>query len=406
MSPSEPDLKLKKQALSFIVLMGLVSLFSDMTYEGARSLTGPYLGLLGASAFAVGLVAGLGEFIGYGLRLATGLLADRTRNYWLLTFIGYGLNLLAVPLLALTGRWELAAMLIVAERMGKAIRKPARDAMMSYAARQVGTGYGFALEEFLDQLGAMLGPLFLALIVFLNRGLGTVHSYRRGFAFLLLPALLAMVVLTLGRIRYPEPSRFEIKEQKVWEKKFGRRFWLYLIGTSFLAAGFADFPLLGFHFQKTSLFAGASIPLLYTLAMGIDAVAALIFGRLFDRIGLGALMISTLISAFFAPLVFLSRQKTLVIAGIVLWGIGMGALESILKAVVANMISPEKRATAYGIFNAIFGAAWFAGSALMGFLYSRQLGAMVLFSVLAQVAAAFLFFRLSRMSTRPGPGPT
>ncbi|NPV82989.1 MAG: MFS transporter, partial [Candidatus Aminicenantes bacterium] len=248
--------------------------------------------------------------------------------------------------------------------------------------------------------------LFLALIVFLNRGLGTVSSYRRGFAFLLLPALLAMVVLTLGRIRYPEPSRFEIKEQKVWEKNFGRRFWLYLIGTSFLAAGFADFPLLGFHFQKTGLFAGATIPLLYTLAMGIDAVAALIFGRLFDRIGLGALMISTLISAFFAPLVFLSGQKTLVIAGIVLWGIGMGALESILKAVVANMISPEKRATAYGIFNAIFGAAWFAGSALMGFLYSRQLGAMVLFSVLAQVTAAFLFFRLSRMSTRPGPSPT
>lgn len=406
MPPSEPDLKLKKQALSFIILMGLVSLFSDMTYEGARSLTGPYLGLLGASAFAVGLVAGLGEFIGYGLRLATGLLADRTRNYWLLTFIGYGLNLLAVPLLALTGRWELAAMLIVAERMGKAIRKPARDAMMSYAARQVGTGYGFALEEFLDQLGAMLGPLFLALIVFLNRGLGTVNSYRRGFAFLLLPALLAMVVLTLGRIRYPEPSRFEIKEQKVWEKKFGRRFWLYLLGTSFLAAGFADFPLLGFHFQKTGLFAGATIPLLYTLAMGIDAVAALIFGRLFDRIGLWALMISTLISSLFAPLAFLSGQKPLVVAGIVLWGIGMGALESILKAVVANMISPEKRATAYGIFNAIFGAAWFAGSALMGFLYSRQLGAMVLFSVLAQVAAAVLFFRVSRMSTQPGPDPT
>ncbi len=402
MSRPEADSRLKKQALSFIILMGLVSLFSDMTYEGARSLTGPYLGLLGASAFIVGLVAGLGEFIGYGLRLATGLLADRTRNYWLLTFIGYGLNLLAVPLLALTGRWELAAMLIVAERMGKAIRKPARDAMMSYAARQVGTGYGFALEEFLDQIGAMLGPLFLALVVFLNQGLGTVSSYRRGFAFLLLPALLAMVVLTIGRIHYPEPSHFEIKEEKIIEKKFGRRFWLYLLGTSLLAAGFADFPLLGFHFQKKGLFAGATIPLLYTLAMGIDAVAALVFGRLFDRIGLKALMISTLISSFFAPLVFLSDQKLPVVGGIILWGIGMGALESILKAVVANMISPEKRATAYGIFNAIFGASWFAGSALMGFLYSRQLGSMVLFSVLAQVAAAFLFFQVFRLSTRTG----
>ncbi len=161
----EKNNQLARRALQFIVLMGVVSLFSDMTYEGARSLTGPYLGLLGASAFVVGLVSGLGEFIGYALRLLTGILADRTRNYWLLTFLGYGLNLVAVPLLALTGRWELAAGLILAERIGKAIRKPARDTMVSYAARQVGTGFGFALEELLDQVGAMLGPLFLSLVV-------------------------------------------------------------------------------------------------------------------------------------------------------------------------------------------------------------------------------------------------
>ncbi|MGB9906435.1 MAG: MFS transporter [Candidatus Saccharicenans sp.] len=396
MNHSEIGQNLRRQALNFIVLMGLVSLFSDMTYEGARSLTGPYLGLLGASAFVVGLVAGLGEFIGYGLRLATGLLADRTRNYWLLTFLGYGLNLLAVPLLALAGRWELAALLIVAERMGKAIRKPARDAMMSYAARQVGTGYGFALEEFLDQLGAMLGPLFLSLIIFLNQGLGNLTSYRRGFAFLLLPALLAMAILTVSRLKYPQPQNFEVRE-KFLTARFDRRFWLYLAGTSLLAAGFADFPLLGFHFQKKMIFSGATIPLVYTLAMGVDAVAALIFGRLFDRIGLKALMLSTIISALFAPLVFLSTDRILIISGIALWGVGLGALESILKAVVANIIAPEKRATAYGLFNAIFGAAWLVGSALMGFLYDRQIVIMVLFSVAAQVAAAVIFFLVYRI---------
>ena len=403
MKDSETGYNLRRQALNFIVLMGLVSLFSDMTYEGARSLTGPYLGLLGASAFVVGLVAGLGEFIGYGLRLATGLLADRTRNYWLLTFLGYGLNLLAVPLLALAGRWELAALLIVAERMGKAIRKPARDAMMSYAARQVGTGYGFALEEFLDQLGAMLGPLFLALIIYLNQGLGNLASYRRGFAFLLLPALLAMVILTLSRLKYPQPQNFEVREKSP-VVRFDRRFWLYLAGTSLLAAGFADFPLLGFHFQKKLIFSGASIPLVYTLAMGVDAVAALIFGKLFDRIGLKALMISTIISALFAPLVFLSSDRVLIIAGIVLWGVGLGALESILKAVIANIIAAERRATAYGIFNAIFGAAWLAGSALMGFLYDRQILFMVLFSVAAQIAAAVIFYFVYRIIHRSEPG--
>jgi len=381
----------ERGAFQFIILMGLVSLFSDMTYEGARSLTGPYLGLLGASAFAVGLVAGLGEFIGYGLRLATGVVADRTRNYWLFAFVGYGLNLFTVPLLALTGRWELAAGLIVAERMGKAIRKPARDAMMSYAARQVGPGTGFAVEEFLDQIGAMLGPLFLALIVYLNKGLGSLGSYRRGFAFLLFPAIIAMVFLSIGRSRFPSPERFETKEKWV-EKKFDHRFFFYLIGISWLAAGFADFPLLGFHFQKQGLIAGASIPLIYTLAMGVDAVAALFFGRLYDRIGMRALVFSTLLSCLFAPFAFLSHSLTLIILGIVFWGIGLGAQESIVKAVIANLVPPEKRATAYGIFNALFGLAWFAGSALMGFLYDIKILWLVLFSIFAQLLAILFFF--------------
>jgi len=386
--------EIQKQALTFIILMGVVSLFSDMTYEGARSLTGPYLGLLGASAFVVGLVSGLGEFIGYALRLLSGLWADKTRNYWLLTFIGYSLNLFTVPFLALTGHWEIAAMLIIMERMGKGIRKPARDAMMSHAANQVGAGFGFALEEFLDQLGAMLGPLFLALIISINAGLGNLGSYRRGFAFLLLPAIMAMAVLTFSRIKYPIPQNFESGGKVSAEEKFDHRFTLYLAGICFLAAGFADFPLLGFHFQKHQLISGASIPLIYTLAMGIDAVAALFFGKLYDRIGLKSLMLSTLFSSLFAPFVFLSHSLLLIIIGVIFWGIGMGAQESIVKAVIANLISAEKRATAYGIFNSIFGLAWFLGSALMGFLYDRKIILLVLFSVVAQLIAAAFFFVL------------
>ncbi|MCX7975275.1 MAG: MFS transporter [Candidatus Aminicenantes bacterium] len=393
----------KKGAFQFIVLMGLVSLFSDMTYEGARSLTGPYLGLLGASAFVVGLVAGLGEFIGYALRLATGVVADRTRNYWLLAFIGYGLNLLAVPLLALAGRWEIAALLIIAERIGKAIRKPARDAMMSYAVRQVGPGYGFAIEEFLDQIGAMLGPLLLALIVYLNKGLGNLGSYRRGFAFLLWPALVAMVFLFVSRFRFPSPEKFESQEKWI-KKKLDRRFMIYLIGLSFLAAGFADFPLIAFHFQKQHILAGASIPLVYTLAMGLDAIGALFFGRLYDRLGLGALMFSTLLSSLFAPLIFLSRSLPIIFLGITCWGIGLGAQESVVKAVIANLVAPEKRATAYGIFNALFGLAWLAGSALMGFLYEVKIIFLVLFSVMAQLLAVLFFFLLHHQSRKTDNG--
>lgn len=392
----------RKNALLFIIFMGIVSLLSDMTHEGARSLLGPYLGLLGASAFTVGFVSGLGELIGYALRLLSGVIADRTRNYWLLTFIGYGMNLIAVPLLALAGSWEMAAMLIVLERTGKAIRKPSKDAMMSYAARRIGTGFGFAIEEFLDQIGAMLGPLFLALIISGNAARGTLYGCRRGFAFLLVPAILTMVVLFMGRQRFPSPEKFEVKEKEPG-RKFDRTFVLYLLAISFLAAGFADFPLLGFHFQKLKLVSAAAIPLLYTLAMGVDALAALVFGRLFDRIGIGALMVSTLVSALFAPICFLSRTVPWIAAGMVLWGIGMGAQESILKAVIAELASPEKRATAYGIFNTIFGLAWFLGSALMGFLYGRNIMLLVIFSVAAELTALVFFLLVHRRTVKPVP---
>ncbi len=392
---------LQRQALSFIILMGVVSLFSDMTYEGARSLTGPYLGLLGASAFVVGLVSGLGEFIGYALRLLTGIIADKTKNYWLLTIIGYALNLLAVPLLALTGNWPLAAALIVAERLGKAIRKPARDAMMSHAASQVGVGYGFALEEFLDQLGAILGPLFLALVIYLNRGAGQLTSYRRAFAFLLIPALAAMIVLFISRLKYPAPQEFEAtKSQPTSRQKFDHNFVLYIIGVSFLAAGFADFPLISYHLAKTNLMTGSHLPLIYSLAMAIDALAALFFGKLYDRIGLKSLLLSTILSSAFAPLAFLFSSRAAVIAGLVCWGLGLGAQESIVKAVITSLTGPEKRATAYGIFNAIFGLAWFAGSALMGFLYQKNINILVIFSVAGELAAAAFFYLLDRQLKR------
>ena len=169
-------------AIKFVVLIGVVSLFSDFTYEGARSITGPFLAVLGASATAVGVIAGFGELIGYALRLASGYFADKTKKYWTLVFLGYGLNLLAVPLLALAGHWPIAAALIVAERMGKAIRTPARDVMLSCASDQIGRGWGFGLHQALDQTGAVLGPLAVAAVLYYKGG------YETGFALLLIPA--------------------------------------------------------------------------------------------------------------------------------------------------------------------------------------------------------------------------
>lgn len=371
-----------KSAIKFVVLLGVVSLFADMTYEGARSITGPFLSTLGASATAVGFVAGLGELLGYGLRLLSGRLADKTRQYWTITFLGYAINLFAVPILALAGNWPVAAALIVTERIGKAIRSPAKDAMLSHAAHQTGQGWGFGLHEAMDQIGAVAGPLLLAF---------SFHSrtdYPHAFKLLAIPAVLALVTLTIARLLYPSPEKFEVKIITLDREGMPKVFWLYLAGAVFIAAGYADFPLIAFHLKKTRVVSDAMIPTLYAVAMGVDAIAALLFGRLFDRFGVRVLIVSSLLAALFAPLVFLGGSLIFAIAGGVFWGIGMGAQESIMKAAIAGMVPADRRGSAYGLFNTGFGISWFLGSALMGFLYDRSLAVLVIFSVGMEIFAA------------------
>ncbi len=385
-------LRTKQSAIKFVVLIGLVSLFADMTYEGARSITGQYLAVLGASATVVGLVAGVGEFIGYGLRLVSGYISDKTRQYWMLTIIGYMLNLFAVPLLALVGRWDLAAALMILERIGKAIRTPARDAMLSHATRAVGSGWGFGLHEAMDQVGAMLGPVIVAAVLYLKGG------YETSFGILVVPALLAITVLLTARYFYPNPRDLEVGYPKLNTKGFAQVFWLYLGAVALIAFGYADFPLIAFHFKKVDIAPDQWLPTLYALAMGVDALAALAFGRLFDRIGIAALALGSLLTAWFAPLVFYGGLPYAV-AGMVLWGIGMGAQESIMRASIAEMVPIDKRGTAYGIFNTGYGVCWFLGSALMGYLYDVSLVSLVVFSIVMQLASIPLFLKIRKRLT-------
>ncbi len=387
-----------RAALFFVILMGCVSLFSDMTYEGARSITGPFLKVLGTSATVVGLVAGLGELIGNTVRLATGLLADRTRRYWLLTILGYMVNLFAMPFLALAGNWVAASILLVLERFGKAIRKPSGDAMLSFARQKVGSGWTYGLHEAMDQVGAVTGPLIVAAVLFLRQ-----DNYRLAFGVLAVPALVAVVIVLVTRFLYRDPSSLEVKPLSIQGRGMNRRYWLYLAAVGLVAAGFADWALVAYHFEARKLFSETTVPLLYALAMGVDAVAALAFGRLYDRAGPKSLALAAALSAGFAPLAFLGSEAAAV-AGVVLWGIGMGWQESIMRSVVADLAPKERRASAFGLFNAGYGLCWFAGSALIGFLYGTSLIALVIFSVGAQVVSVPLFLVISAR-TEAGASP-
>ncbi len=383
----------KGDAMKFIILLGVVSLFADMTYEGSRSITGPYLAILGASAVTVGFVAGFGELSGYVLRFFSGKLADRTRSYWSITIGGYLINLMAVPLLALAGSWEVAAVLIIIERMGKGLRVPSRDVMLSHASSQVGHGWGFGLHEALDQIGAILGPLIVAAVLFYH------GSYQLGFAFLLLPALLAIVVLVISRFLYPHPHDLEVATPPLDTKGLKRIYWLYVIASALIAAGFADFALIAYHFQKTALISAEFIPIFYAVAMGVDGIAALVFGRLFDKVGLSIMIVVALLSALFAPMVFLGGFY-LAFLGMIIWGISMGAQESIMRSSVAVMSEVKKRGSAYGIFNTVFGVSWFIGSLIMGILYTFSITYLVVFSVLIQLVSIPFFIAMLKIRTK------
>lgn len=375
----------KHSALKFVLLLGVVSLLADATYEGARSIVGPYLAILGASAAAVGFVSGFGEFVGYVLRFFSGYLVDKTARYWLITFLGYGCNLLAVPLLAFAGNWQVASLLIILERVGKALRTPARDAMLSHASHKIGMGKGFGIHETMDRLGAMLGPLILTIILFFK------GNYKQGFLVLFIPAFLALVLLLVSSKLFPRPQDLENEAPKILGKKeITMPFWFFLAACSLVAAGYVDFPLIAYHFQKTGVLTPTLIPLSYAVAMGSGSAFSILFGNLYDRRGNWIVSLVVVVSAMFAPLVFLGGMTALFI-GMFLWGVGIGAQSSLMRAVIGNMVPKNKRGRAYGLFNAFFGIFWFLGSAAMGLLYEISVVWVIAFSLITQFAFVPLF---------------
>lgn len=402
------------QAMIFIILFGIVSLFSDMTHEGASSIRGAYMSLLGASAGAIGFVSGLGELIGYSMRYVFGRLTDKTKRYWLMTIAGYVLDVLAVPALALVGEhgWIAACGLLIIQRMGKAIKKPAKDTIMSFAASQEGVGKSFGIQEVLDQIGAFLGPVLLYIVMLFKTEGSTFEIYSRCFAVLAVPGAITILLLLITKYKFPNPENFEPEEKRFTPFKVKKEFIFYIAGISLFAFGFIDYSIIIMHVSKTytnisaqltetsSLVNSGTLPLLYAGAMLVDAVAALVFGLMYDKKGVKALAWSTVISAPFAILVFGTKSISALLLGIALWGVGMGAQESILKAAVTKMVPKSSRATGYGVFECSFGVFWFLGSWLLGVLYDISIPAMITVSVVSQLAAIPLYIASDKLANR------
>ena len=376
----------RTSAFRFIIAIGFVSLFADMTYEGARSVVGPFLNQLGATATQVGIIAGAGEMIAASLRFFTGRLADRTRAYWVLTGGGYFLNLLAVPLLALAGNWQLAAVLIIAERTGKALRGPSVDVLLSESTEVVGHGWGFGLHAAMDQAGAVLGPILVTVAVARS------HQFSTGFLWLSVPAVAAMLALIVARF---VRARQDKPAPTPPQQNLPRVFWFYVAAAGLLALGFIDFPLLAYHFQKTAVTKEEVIPLLYALAMGLGGLTALLFGKLFDRFGIAVMVPAIIVSLLALPLGFLGGTIAAYFS-VACWATGIGAQDALLRPGIAQVVSMNKRGSAFGALNGIYGVMWFAGSATMGMLYDYSITALIVFGIAGQIASALLFLWLRK----------
>jgi len=375
-------------AFSFVLIMGLVNLFGDVAYEGGASINGPFMASLGAGAAIISITAGAGEFLGYALRLPAGYIADKTGRYWTITFIGYVINLFAVPAMALAGNWQVAALLVLAERAGRALRKPTVEAMLSYTTNELGRGWVYGVNTALDEIGATIGPLVIALVLLLH------GNYRTGYALLAISALLALASLIAARVTFPLPARLE-QGHSATARGFQRAYWMAMLAGAFFAAGLMSFELISYHLAANKIIEGPWIPVLLALATAFGVIASLVLGKLYDGYGMPVLLAAVLLSAMFSPLVFFGGTAA-VVAGMLLWGIGYATQDTLLKAVIAGLLPEGKRNTAFGLFYAGYGGGWLVGSIVTGLLYDQSRLGLVVFAAAAQLASLPLFLLAER----------
>ncbi len=393
-----------KRAFQLIFFFGLISLFGDIVYEGARSVNGPYLKTLAANAAMVGLITGIGEFAGYALRLVSGYFADKTKAYWVFTFLGYGM-IIAVPMLMFTGTWQVAAVLMVAERVGKGLRAPAKDSIVSSAAKRVGTGKGFAIQEVMDQFGALIGPLiFAAYFTFTGKAEKTAVDYAHAYGLFWIPFALVMIFVVVAYFQVPDPSKLEPPKTAQEPDKITRLFWIYNIFSFITAMGFISYAIMGFHFKSQNVISDAMIPIYYAVAMAVDGVAAYVIGSVYDKLkekhnhhggGLLSLILIPILSALI-PFFAFTKSPALALVSAVLWGIVMGMHETIMKAAIADITPMRKRGTGYGIFNFGYGMAMLAGGYVAGLIYDISIPVLCWGAAGLQAVALVIFFVMKK----------
>lgn len=393
-------------AVRVIIIFGIISLLGDVVYESARGANSQYFELIGISAARVGFVFGIGEFLGYFLRLISGIISDKSKKPWIFMFLGYGM-LIFVPFMGFTMNWSILTILILMERIGKAIRNPSKDTILSAVAEnQVGVGFAFGLQEALDQVGAFVGPLIFTAVFYFS-GKNGVEQYQRGYRLLFIPFVLLMLFLTYAYRTITKGNLIkEVSTRDFKSEELQPIFWVYTAFTFFSTLGFLNFSTIGYHLKSSRIMSDASITLLYSFAMIVDAVTALIVGKTYDRLkntsekktgGILVLVAIPFITAAL-PIFAMTENKVLIVIGMALFGIIMGTHETIMRSAIADITPYNKRGTGYGVFNTGYGLALLLGATVMGYFYDmNSRGLIITFTIIVEIIALFLFRRMKKM---------
>jgi len=389
-----------RRLLKVFIALSLLSLFADVVYEGARSIGGAYLNLLAAPAIAAGILY-LGELLSYIMRLVGGIAAHKAssgKGYWSLIALGYGVNIF-IPLLALVGSWELALALFFLERFGKGIRAPPRDVILAEVTEGMGRGRGFGIHELLDQIGAVTGPLLVSAMIFAH---GAPEGYRMAFWIMWIPLIIALAMLAAAMIMYPVPKAIAVAREREERRPLGKRFWIFLAGSILVMMGFIYWGVIGYYARDLvgrGIIMDAEIPVLYLVAMAVDAAIAIPIGLLYDKIGMRTLIIAPLSAILIPPILFLaaSRMNLYLAAGF--WGLTMGAMETVMRAAVADITPVESRSLGYGIYSSSVGLGGLAGAVIPALFYDLGLiTPIIAICSMFELTAILIFATLPRAS--------
>jgi MFS family permease len=389
---------LVKRTVVVFVLLGLVSLTADMVYEGARSVGGAYVEGLGGPPLASAIV-GAGDLLGYVFRFVSAVVASYLTSsfaFWGVVFLGYAVQMVAMPSLAFAGSWEVAAFLYLAERAGRGLRTPLRDVVVAEVSEDIGRGKGFGIHELLDQLGAIVGPVLVAAMLGL-------YGYRAAFLSLAVPGAVSLGLVLTVMALYPRVRSVELSFGKVSFRGLGRRFYVYIVATVLLSLGFVHWMNVSYFLKYWGLLGDAEIALAYMVAMLADAAIAVPVGVLYDRLGLKTLYIAPL-SALGSSLLLVYAPslsglgglgvRTLVYTMAALWGVTMGCFETIMRASIADILPPEKRAMGYGVYGLVYGVSWTIGSLIYALLLAQLQTVAAIYSFATLILSAFLVSKI------------